>query len=69
MNQYYYFKLLGFGVTAYIAFGIRIDIQAFYVEVDSGNKGIMLVGGGGTPNAGISGSAFYNATVDTIFDL
>lgn len=39
----------GKGVTVYGAFGIRLGIQAYYVEDDKGNKGIITiaeVGGG-----------------------
>ena len=61
----------GVGITAYVAFGIRIDIQGYYVWDDDGNKGIILSigGGGGTPNAGLSGAGFTNKSADTIFDL
>ena len=61
----------GVGGTLYGAFGLRLEIQVYYVSDDNGNKGIIIVGGfgGGTPNAGVSGTGFYNADADTIFDL
>ncbi|MBQ7118778.1 MAG: hypothetical protein IJO09_01050 [Oscillospiraceae bacterium] len=61
----------GIGLTLYISFIIRIELQGYYVWDDNGNEGIILIagGGGGTPNAGISGSKFTTKSADTIFDL
>ena len=65
------YSVSGVGGTLYGAFGLRLEIQVYYVSDDNGNEGIIVVGGigGGTPNAGVSGTGFYNADADTIFDL
>jgi len=59
------------GVAANAAFIIRVDVQVLYVQDDKGNKGIMVVGGGGggTPNLGAGWTGAYIKDAKTINDL
>jgi len=61
----------GVGLSGTAALGLRADLQVMYIEDTYGNRGIILIGGGGagTPSLGAGVTYFHNPHADTIFSM